>query len=92
MPTEQRGTGLDRDAVRLLVSRGTEVSHHAFADLPVLLTAGDEQRSGNDLSGTATLTNPNTAPMVATLSVTATTATGCTSWPTSMSSRTSSVA
>jgi S-adenosylmethionine:tRNA ribosyltransferase-isomerase len=32
---------LDRDAVRLLVSRGTEVSHHAFAELPRLLRAGD---------------------------------------------------
>ncbi|TLS41434.1 S-adenosylmethionine:tRNA ribosyltransferase-isomerase [Streptomyces montanus] len=41
VPAEQRGTGLDRDAVRLLVSRGTEVSHHTFADLPGLLTAGD---------------------------------------------------
>lgn len=41
MPAEQRGTGLDRDAVRLLVSRGSEVSHHAFAELPRLLRAGD---------------------------------------------------
>jgi S-adenosylmethionine:tRNA ribosyltransferase-isomerase len=41
VPAEQRGPGLDRDAVRLLVSRGTEVSHHAFADLPGLLRAGD---------------------------------------------------
>ncbi|KOG42781.1 S-adenosylmethionine:tRNA ribosyltransferase-isomerase [Streptomyces resistomycificus] len=41
VPAEQRGPGLDRDAVRLLVSRGTEVSHHAFAELPGLLRAGD---------------------------------------------------
>ncbi|MGW7241246.1 S-adenosylmethionine:tRNA ribosyltransferase-isomerase [Streptomyces sp. NPDC054804] len=41
VPAEQRGPGLERDAVRLLVSRGTEVSHHAFAELPVLLRAGD---------------------------------------------------
>jgi len=41
VPAEQRGPGLDRDAVRLLVSRGTEVSHHAFAELPLLLRAGD---------------------------------------------------
>nr|WP_244362591.1 S-adenosylmethionine:tRNA ribosyltransferase-isomerase [Streptomyces aquilus] len=41
VPAEQRGPGLDRDAVRLLVSRGTEVSHHAFAGLPCLLRAGD---------------------------------------------------
>ncbi|MFJ4834107.1 S-adenosylmethionine:tRNA ribosyltransferase-isomerase [Streptomyces sp. NPDC088747] len=41
IPAEQRGPGLDRDAVRLLVSRGTEVSHHAFAELPGQLRAGD---------------------------------------------------
>ncbi|MDG9715028.1 S-adenosylmethionine:tRNA ribosyltransferase-isomerase [Streptomyces sp. DH24] len=41
VPAEQRGPGLDRDAVRLLVSRGTEVSHHTFAQLPRLLRAGD---------------------------------------------------
>ncbi|GGX75790.1 S-adenosylmethionine:tRNA ribosyltransferase-isomerase [Streptomyces fructofermentans] len=41
VPAEQRGPGLGRDAVRLLVSRGTRVSHHAFADLPGLLRAGD---------------------------------------------------
>ncbi|MEV6381032.1 S-adenosylmethionine:tRNA ribosyltransferase-isomerase [Streptomyces sp. NPDC051773] len=41
VPAEQRGPGLDRDGVRLLVSRGTAVSHHAFAALPGLLTAGD---------------------------------------------------
>ncbi|MCX5419812.1 S-adenosylmethionine:tRNA ribosyltransferase-isomerase [Streptomyces sp. NBC_00078] len=41
LPVEQRGPGLDRDAVRLLVSRGTEVSHHAFTELPRLLRAGD---------------------------------------------------
>jgi S-adenosylmethionine:tRNA ribosyltransferase-isomerase len=41
VPAEQRGPGLDRDAVRLLVSRGAEVSHHAFAELPRLLRAGD---------------------------------------------------
>ncbi|MGW1022783.1 S-adenosylmethionine:tRNA ribosyltransferase-isomerase [Streptomyces sp. NPDC002577] len=41
VPAEQRGPGLDRDAVRLLVSRGTEVSHHGFVDLPRLLRAGD---------------------------------------------------
>ncbi|MGZ3114730.1 S-adenosylmethionine:tRNA ribosyltransferase-isomerase [Streptomyces sp. H62] len=41
VPVEQRGPGLDRDAVRLLVSRGTEVSHHGFRELPGLLRAGD---------------------------------------------------
>lgn len=41
LPVEQREPGLDRDGVRLLVSRGTEVSHHAFAQLPGLLRAGD---------------------------------------------------
>ncbi|MGW0337847.1 S-adenosylmethionine:tRNA ribosyltransferase-isomerase [Streptomyces sp. NPDC003011] len=41
VPAEQRGAGRDRDAVRLLVSRGTEVEHHAFAELPRLLRAGD---------------------------------------------------
>ncbi|KMS67142.1 queuosine biosynthesis protein [Streptomyces viridochromogenes] len=41
IPAEQRGTGLDRDAVRLLVSRGREVSHHTFGALPRLLRAGD---------------------------------------------------
>ncbi|MCX4232626.1 S-adenosylmethionine:tRNA ribosyltransferase-isomerase [Streptomyces ortus] len=41
VPAEQRGPGLDRDAVRLLVSHGTRVSHHAFVELPGLLRAGD---------------------------------------------------
>jgi len=41
VPAEQRRRGLDRDAVRLLVSRGTEVSHHVFVELPRLLRAGD---------------------------------------------------
>ncbi|MEV7286031.1 S-adenosylmethionine:tRNA ribosyltransferase-isomerase [Streptomyces sp. NPDC093252] len=41
VPAEQRGTGLGRDGVRLLVSRGTLVSHHAFVELPRLLRAGD---------------------------------------------------
>ncbi len=41
VPAERRAPGRDRDAVRLLVSRGTEVSHHAFAELPLLLRAGD---------------------------------------------------
>ncbi|MFI6351531.1 S-adenosylmethionine:tRNA ribosyltransferase-isomerase [Streptomyces sp. NPDC050743] len=41
VPAEQRGPGLGRDAVRLLVSRGTKVTHHAFAELPLLLRAGD---------------------------------------------------
>lgn len=41
VPVEQRGPGLERDSVRLLVSRGTEVSHHAFVELPRLLRAGD---------------------------------------------------
>jgi S-adenosylmethionine:tRNA ribosyltransferase-isomerase len=41
VPVEQRGPGLERDAVRLLVSRGTEVTHHAFRELPRLLRAGD---------------------------------------------------
>ncbi|CAL9405771.1 S-adenosylmethionine:tRNA ribosyltransferase-isomerase [Streptomyces sp. enrichment culture] len=41
VPAEQRGPGVDRDGVRLLVSRGAEVSHHAFRELPGLLRAGD---------------------------------------------------
>jgi S-adenosylmethionine:tRNA ribosyltransferase-isomerase len=41
VPVEQRGPGLDRDAVRLLVSRGSEVAHHTFVELPRLLRAGD---------------------------------------------------
>ncbi|MFD4918189.1 S-adenosylmethionine:tRNA ribosyltransferase-isomerase [Streptomyces virginiae] len=42
IPAEQRGPGLGRDAVRLLVSRGCEpVSLHAFRELPGLLRAGD---------------------------------------------------
>ncbi|MFJ6567374.1 S-adenosylmethionine:tRNA ribosyltransferase-isomerase [Streptomyces sp. NPDC091292] len=41
VPVEQRGPGLDRGAVRLLVSHGTEVAHHVFAELPKLLRAGD---------------------------------------------------
>ncbi|MEU9013472.1 S-adenosylmethionine:tRNA ribosyltransferase-isomerase [Streptomyces sp. NPDC048479] len=39
VPAEERGSG--RDDVRLMVSRGTEVSHHAFGDLPGQLRAGD---------------------------------------------------
>jgi S-adenosylmethionine:tRNA ribosyltransferase-isomerase len=39
VPAEQRGSG--RDDVRLMVSRGTDVSHHAFRELPRLLRAGD---------------------------------------------------
>ncbi|MCX4694099.1 S-adenosylmethionine:tRNA ribosyltransferase-isomerase [Streptomyces sp. NBC_01408] len=42
VPAEQRGPGLGRDAVRLLVSRGSErVSLQAFRELPRLLRAGD---------------------------------------------------
>lgn len=41
VPVEQRGPGLDRDAVRMLVSRGAGVAHHMFAELPRLLRAGD---------------------------------------------------
>ncbi|MFI1831283.1 S-adenosylmethionine:tRNA ribosyltransferase-isomerase [Streptomyces sp. NPDC020412] len=39
VPAEARGAG--RDDVRLLVSRGEQVSHHAFRALPALLRAGD---------------------------------------------------
>ncbi|MFI2373033.1 S-adenosylmethionine:tRNA ribosyltransferase-isomerase [Streptomyces sp. NPDC018833] len=39
VPAEERGSG--RDDVRLLVSRGTRVSHHAFGALPGQLRAGD---------------------------------------------------
>ncbi|MFI1012069.1 S-adenosylmethionine:tRNA ribosyltransferase-isomerase [Streptomyces sp. NPDC020965] len=39
VPPEVRGTG--RDDVRLLVSHGERVSHHAFRELPGLLRAGD---------------------------------------------------
>ncbi|WP_255956046.1 S-adenosylmethionine:tRNA ribosyltransferase-isomerase [Streptomyces odontomachi] len=41
LPVEQRGAGLDRGAVRLMVSCGTRVRHHRFAELPQLLRAGD---------------------------------------------------
>ncbi|MEU5183696.1 S-adenosylmethionine:tRNA ribosyltransferase-isomerase [Streptomyces longwoodensis] len=41
VPAEQRGPGLRRDDVRLLVSRGAEVAHHAFREVPELLRAGD---------------------------------------------------
>ncbi|MEU6314850.1 S-adenosylmethionine:tRNA ribosyltransferase-isomerase [Streptomyces sp. NPDC047014] len=42
IPAEQRGPGLGRDAVRLLVSHGAErVSLHAFRELPEQLRAGD---------------------------------------------------
>ncbi|MDQ0747469.1 S-adenosylmethionine:tRNA ribosyltransferase-isomerase [Streptomyces africanus] len=41
VPAEQRGPGLDRDAVRMLVSRGVEVAHHTFTELPRLVRAGD---------------------------------------------------
>ncbi|WP_105974878.1 S-adenosylmethionine:tRNA ribosyltransferase-isomerase [Streptomyces geranii] len=41
VPVEQRGPGLGRGDVRLLVSRGTAVSHHVFGELPRLLRAGD---------------------------------------------------
>ncbi|MFF8368245.1 S-adenosylmethionine:tRNA ribosyltransferase-isomerase [Streptomyces lydicus] len=42
VPAEQRGPGLGRDAVRLLVSRGAaEPAHHAFGALPELLAPGD---------------------------------------------------
>lgn len=39
VPAEERGSG--RDDVRLPVSRGTEVAHHAFRELTGLLWAGD---------------------------------------------------
>ncbi|OEJ29729.1 queuosine biosynthesis protein [Streptomyces agglomeratus] len=39
VPAEERGSG--RDDVRLLVSRGAEVSHHRFRELGALLRAGD---------------------------------------------------
>ncbi|MGW7197689.1 S-adenosylmethionine:tRNA ribosyltransferase-isomerase [Streptomyces chryseus] len=39
VPAEVRGAG--RDDVRLLVSRGCDVSHHAFRELAGLLRAGD---------------------------------------------------
>ncbi|RYJ27133.1 S-adenosylmethionine:tRNA ribosyltransferase-isomerase [Streptomyces sp. L-9-10] len=39
VPAEQRGSG--RDDVRLLVSRGTSVTHHTFRELPGQLRAGD---------------------------------------------------
>lgn len=39
VPAEQRGAG--RDDVRLLVTRGAAVSHHAFRELPGHLRAGD---------------------------------------------------
>ncbi|MET7796443.1 S-adenosylmethionine:tRNA ribosyltransferase-isomerase [Streptomyces decoyicus] len=42
VPAEQRGPGLGRDVVRLMVSRGAaEVGHHVFGALPELLAAGD---------------------------------------------------
>lgn len=39
VPAEQRGSG--RDDVRLLVTRGTQVSHHVFGELAGQLRAGD---------------------------------------------------
>ncbi|NDZ83533.1 S-adenosylmethionine:tRNA ribosyltransferase-isomerase [Streptomyces sp. SID10853] len=39
VPAEERGHG--RDDVRMMVSRGTAVSHHTFRELPCLLRAGD---------------------------------------------------
>lgn len=39
VPAEQRGSG--RDDVRLLVTRGTAVSHHVFGELAGRLRAGD---------------------------------------------------
>ncbi|MFI7012418.1 S-adenosylmethionine:tRNA ribosyltransferase-isomerase [Streptomyces sp. NPDC050145] len=41
VPAEQRGPGRDRSSVRMLVSRGTEVTHRRFAELPGELRAGD---------------------------------------------------
>ncbi|MER5718114.1 S-adenosylmethionine:tRNA ribosyltransferase-isomerase [Streptomyces sp. NPDC002132] len=41
VPAERRGPGRERDDVRLLVSRGTKVTHHAFRELPSVLRAGD---------------------------------------------------
>ncbi|MFC7306736.1 S-adenosylmethionine:tRNA ribosyltransferase-isomerase [Streptomyces monticola] len=41
VPVEQRTPGGGRDGVRLLVSRGTAVTHHDFVELPRLLRAGD---------------------------------------------------
>ncbi|MEV5970580.1 S-adenosylmethionine:tRNA ribosyltransferase-isomerase [Streptomyces sp. NPDC051921] len=41
VPAEQRGPRRGRDDVRLLVSRGTEVAHRVFRELPGLLRAGD---------------------------------------------------
>jgi S-adenosylmethionine:tRNA ribosyltransferase-isomerase len=41
VPAEQRGPGMDRSSVRMLVSRGTEVAHRRFAELPGELRAGD---------------------------------------------------
>ncbi|MFH8341290.1 S-adenosylmethionine:tRNA ribosyltransferase-isomerase [Streptomyces sp. AM6-12] len=41
VPAEQRGPGRARDDVRLLVSHGTRVAHHAFRELPGVLRAGD---------------------------------------------------
>ncbi|MGW3987809.1 S-adenosylmethionine:tRNA ribosyltransferase-isomerase [Streptomyces sp. NPDC004830] len=41
VPVEQRAPGLDRDGVRMLVSRGAGVAHHTFRELPGLLRAGD---------------------------------------------------
>ncbi|MEV0096405.1 S-adenosylmethionine:tRNA ribosyltransferase-isomerase [Streptomyces sp. NPDC050738] len=39
VPAEERGSG--RDDVRLMVSRGSAVSHHSFRELPLQLRAGD---------------------------------------------------
>ncbi|MCM2391575.1 S-adenosylmethionine:tRNA ribosyltransferase-isomerase [Streptomyces albipurpureus] len=39
LPAEARGRG--RDDVRLMVSRGSQVTHHAFRELPGQLRAGD---------------------------------------------------
>jgi len=49
VPAEQRGAGLGRDAVRLLVSQGTEVAHRAFTELPALLRAWADAPHGGCL-------------------------------------------
>jgi S-adenosylmethionine:tRNA ribosyltransferase-isomerase len=41
LPPEQRGPGLGRDAVRLMVSCGTRIGHHRFPELTGVLRAGD---------------------------------------------------
>ena len=62
-PAEARGRR--RDDVRLLLSRGTDVAHHRFTDLPLVLAAGDLLVVNNSATLPAALdARPDGAPPV----------------------------